>query len=108
MRELKFRAWHPIAKTMLTEGSLSFDGVMTTHWSVDRDWIIEQYTGMKDKDGKEIYEGDILEYDGTITPIVWVENGWWLIDDGKETLPSVEWRKVVGNIHENPELLEAK
>ena len=77
---------------------------------------IEQYTGLKDKNGKEIYEGDILQDDSNDTAVViWREHhGEWgikWIHMGIEDSLShrMEWghlNEIIGNIHENPELLE--
>ena len=78
--------------------------------------IAEQYTGLKDKNGKEIYEGDIVSghnpyYIGTFE-IAWREDkaGWFGFakDDYTWPLYNMEHPKVIGNIHENPELLEVQ
>lgn len=70
----------------------------------------EQFTGLKDKNGKEIYEGDILGYWGTTTwEVLWVEKkcafrfGNYVLN-----FPMTECikKEVIGNIYENPELLK--
>lgn len=81
---------------------------------------VGQYTGLKDKNGREIYEGDIVidRYANTYTPIF--RNGIYMAYNTEQmdsplaepsTQFNVVWRdgcEVIGNIYENPELVEAK
>lgn len=115
MREIKFRAWHIKAKTMLyPEKQWYLFG-----WKEDESQPIEimQYTGLKDKNGKEIYEGDVVKfkirifeerYQETLHSIVF-DSGSFCFKDSCSVKTLREWNsfiEIVGNKFENPELLE--
>src|SRR3990167_612520 len=118
MREIKFRAWDGSQmryKFLLhnTNGRLAgLDmGGATISLEWKHGWEIMQYAGLKDKNGKEIYEGDIFNQgDKKIKYLVeWVDTGF----KGKQLGTNTSWVglefhqrfiEVIGNIYENPEL----
>lgn len=116
MKESKFRAWDKIDKEFAQNIDCLLD--MRTPERVfalddeNGELIIEQCTGLKDKNGKEVYEGDILQIDDHILgdfEVLWHNLGWAIKRSiGFETLSvhKSEDIVVIGNIHENPELLE--
>ncbi len=147
-RDINFRAWDNIAKKMHYSKIEQFDdmlGFRFEHFETDKP-IYMQYTDLKDKNGKEIYEGDIVKWvipKGTVNPnvkfdplapIIGVEIG--EISDDCEFISKIYWNsalgcwsletdeyhkcmingaikrsqmmEVIGNIYENPELLEKK
>jgi len=70
----------------------------------------DQYTGLKDKNGTEIYEGDIIEYEEPVADYRYMTCKALVDMDCIDSLSCVHWNheecEVLGNIHENPELLE--
>lgn len=87
-----------------------------TEPSYKRQYVLCQYTDLKDKNGKEIYEGDVVG--GThdyLDEVIWSnERGQWMLDNGinpDDTLWEIHRDndiEIIGNIHENPELMEKK
>ncbi len=125
MREIKFRAWDEMHKKMLYEGdkeldyyAMTFDGRIVT--AADTDLVMAdgamaflklmQYTGLKDKNGTEIYEGDILVNGRNKWEVFWHIHKWLLrhteLRQVKEIIQDIETCEVIGNIYENPELLK--
>lgn len=75
------------------------------------DVILMQYTGYKDMKGKEVYEGDIVRYYDYIYEVKWMWAGFYIhsLQNGFDELATTEnFIEVIGNIYENPELLETK
>lgn len=126
----KFRAWSKLASRMYIVNGLYFDRGMVQYANNDNairfikleNIILMQSTGLKDKNGKEIFEGDILgiETDEGIlnVNVFWdVKHALFMfeseIHNEKELLAElVEDNtypfEIIGNIYENPELLEGK
>jgi len=136
MREIKFRAWDGKNKEMTYLDNLwicyeysslcfGYEDSGICEWGKKdvEDYEIMQYTGLKDKNGKEIYEGDIIQFKANYTSkpcgyingiIQWNDNGarfefkafnisepYDLVEESDEG--SYMWT-VLGNIHENPKL----
>lgn len=134
-REIKFRAWDPNRKVM--EHCISINPFNVTDcdrflWKWEEVEVM-QYTGLSDKNGREIYEGDVLEfadmgeegyeyregYDFTNRAIVVFEEGRYTLNKfadynsavveelnlHDETVSTMKFSLVIGNIYENPELI---
>lgn len=121
MRPLKFRIWHKKDNEYIGNLQtilLGFDGSVKDVYNkedITNDVIVEQYTGWNDPSGKEIYEGDILEYYTNYygkerTHNHLVEWKTWDGDEFGEPQHTgyfdICGAKIIGNIHENKELLD--
>lgn len=102
MREIKFRAWEEEMRRM---GYDLFVGKEHAYQNCE----LMQFTGLHDKNGKEIYEGDILGYWGTATwEVMWVDKkSSFRFGNYITNFPMTECvkKEIIGNIYENPELL---
>lgn len=103
MRKINFRVWDNLEKAYLNEEDIA----------IDKRYVIEQDTGLKDKNGTKINEGDVLIDDAGEPVEYWVVK----FSDGgfvgecagvAESLFELTQLEIAGNIHENPELLEEK
>ena len=132
MREIKFRAWDMRVKKMYFGGMDKFNSIAPFVNALEN-YPLMQYTGLKDKNGKEIYEGDIViaDDDGQEFPekydedkdeyipcgkyeVYWAEAMWWLRSPAEPHGLQMEYNpftddadfEVIGNIYENPELVK--
>jgi len=148
-REIKFRAWDKINKKMVYNVGIGPDGklspnaeIYASSWKVNQNALDffqglhqlfefpQQFTDLYDKNGKEVYEGDILKSDtsyplevfwmGIAWGVRWNDNGSkdeeMIHDDGGDMQigetqngkPGLLYMEIIGNIHENPELIDNK
>jgi len=112
MREIKFRAWDKDAGVMFC----IFDNTTQKEFYIPavshERYDIMQYTGLKDKNGKEIYKSDLIKAVDEILEVIWHYNRW--VMKNVKTGRIKEFRQIdhvfyeiIGNIDENPELLNA-
>lgn len=128
----KFRAWHKTREELGEVERIRFDdeGNVSTVLVIGKSFganiyidkiELMQSTGIRDTNGQEIFEGDIVRQtrtqptieNETITGVVTMLEGAWLIVNDNEQLASDLWsetdeNEVLGNIYETPELLEEK
>lgn len=115
-REIKFRAWDKFAKKFTVLGyAIDGNGKFVVHPEI----IINQFTGVCDKNGNEIYEGDILltyadTGTRTIAVVIFEEGAFQYQYKTKPQAPdkyrfdhhNMAAHKIIGNIYQNPELCE--
>lgn len=119
MKTIKFRAWDKEEKDMVFLTSNAFSELLINDCfeKLQARYEIMQYTGLQDKNGKEIYEGDIVKY--TLFPeesspvrikdTVSFSRGYYILEKRCELLGTkVPYREleVIGNVWETPELLK--
>jgi hypothetical protein len=110
MRDIKFRQWRPESKSWHYFGFIDgiCSGVISATLSV---YPIMQFTGLHDKNGKEIYFDDFVKAPSdNIFQVIWYDEEMRIALKHKDTIYNfnVGLYEVIGNIYENPELIKVK
>jgi len=122
MRETKFRAWDKRRKVWVNEKQIGLN-LLGELIAPDETWlehglgdlVLMQYTGLRDRNNREIFEGDILQIrspdlttEHLIGEVVWKFMSWLIKDGGMLDSFKNLHLEIIGNIYSNPELLEEK
>ena len=122
MREIKFRVWDKNAKVIWIPEKILNDNFKDKIRTENDIIILMQFTGLKDKKGKEIYEGDILKADSSYHSWGHPKDDWFygevkfdstmgyycVFEKTNRTDIDEVHIEVIGNIYENPELIIGK
>lgn len=110
-REIKFKVWDSEFKIWIWNLGMKSNNVLTDGVETGRYKVCE-YTGLKDKNAKEIYEGDIVKSATVIDAIgyiqgafVWANEPLGNFEADNEDFETKCWAEIIGNIYQHPELI---
>ena len=115
MRSYRFRAFYRYSDGKHKKTSVTCDGDMPIndvfYLNQKENIVFSQFIGLYDKNGKEIYEGDIIKTETFVGKVLFSASHHsyilrWVEYDG--FIPQDEDLEIIGNVYENPELLEAE
>jgi len=105
MREIKFRAWYKENKIMIDNDFINKEASffflydeINQEWLREKDIILMQYTGLKDKNGKEIYSSDILKHPDVIGSEFYVR---WNNERARFQLENKEGKELMAQLFDN-------